>query len=502
MGVRGRVLSGTPESAAMMQPWIAPAHPCEDGVPFGPDMRTGKLVTLDPVIWKRNQLVHSMTIGVYGEMNSGKSTLMKALALRLMILQGGLDNSGQPVDVKVRINDRKRVGGHPEYEELTKFLNHDTVDLARLQVNIFDPAMNMHRWDILDTAINCYEFVSGQQASGYIPLAIQIAVHKMLRHYGDLVCLEVLENLLITLDLADVNEYFEDGQDVFLYQFDDVLKTRNDLQQRLRNDLRRGHNAPIADIQRDALYAAQQYGRILRGDYDNIFGGNGSIRELLSREALTLDWSNLNERTRILLESIINKWETAAANDYDTSIIPYLRISDEEHQGMKNLMYVRYMSEQIKVSRSVPTIRLSATQYVTDVTRVGEPDSEIRSKAKGIMNHTACHMIGRQPETKEIREDLETLGISSLDLNKIWQLEQGCVAIKLADRAPVFGQCILTPTEHKLVQTNVADEYRSARQPAPQSPAVQERLARKQGTKRLVIPTVPAVPEDMNGQPN
>jgi energy-coupling factor transporter ATP-binding protein EcfA2 len=461
--MRWRAFSGTPRSAVKMQPFVGPGDLCDTGVWLGIDMFTRKPVLFDPWRLKLQGKIHSTVFLVLGEKGSGKTTLMQSVAARLMARQAGINGNGEPISMRTRIHDRKREGGDPEYKSLTEHMMSEVVSLNRAaSINIFDPSMKMGEWDILETAVNVCEFANNDvPLQDFQPLALQVAVHRMLREFPELMSPEVLRLLLWNLNKKDVDDYYQRQNrqvaDMFREMIADApADSRLDLERQLEFMDVSSTNVPESKFRDDAALVASYLNRLLAGDFGRIIGGNNSLRSLLSTNMGTWDWTGVNDKARTVVESMLWKWQEVALNNNDLELIPHINIGDEEHEAFYNLMYLRFRSAAIKKARQIHTADFRATQYLPDLTNAGDEGSEKRTLASGIVRGTGLLFIGKQPNDPEVLRSLARYFRSKQDLSYLTQLPVGCFAVASQDRPPIFYRHVLTDTEYGLFQSDAA----------------------------------------------
>ncbi len=475
MTTKGKVYKGIPSNVAMYAPWVAPRHLGNEGMPIGVDMRTNKLVVFDPWMLQRLRIIHSTIILILGDKNHGKTTLMQSLTLRLMALQAG-HVEGIPVEMRARIHNRKPEDGEPEYKPLTDYLHSPTFSLNQDALfNLFDMSMGMGVWDLLDTAVNVCETAAEHPLTGFQPLNLQVAVYKMLRDFKDIASPEILEVLLRGLDVSDVEAYYDASDNELLGSLETVLGARPELRSQLQLTMNRPKNIPQEQFRNDAGLASTYLGRVLRGDFGRMFGGQKSLRSTLSLPMSTWDWTGVNPRATSLLEAMIWKWNAIGLSGKDVGIIPHINLGDEESDGLNNLMHARFMAAFVKKARAFHTADIRATQYQSDIRNAGAEGSEMRGHAESILLGTGLRFIGRQPKDDAVLNDLAQLGISDLDLDYLTTLPVGCWGIKVVDHPLVFAQHILTPTEDRIIQSNSASKRMTDRVPVLSTEEMRQR---------------------------
>jgi len=490
MATESRTFRGTPESAALMQPWVAPSPANRGGIFLGVNLRTRKPEYFDPWQLKMDGTISSTQFAVYGDKGGGKTTFQKAMAIRGQSLQAGMIN-GVPDSIRTRINDRKPEDGRPEYEAITEFLHSLTIRLnQQASINVFDPKMNMTEFDLNETTVNICEQISGAKLIRFQPLAIQVGIHRMLQLMPDKASPEMLEYILRYLNAADLQDYFDSISSGLDEQYEAAIAERGDTLPAESRPVRREHNIPFEVFQHDAALVSSYLGRLLRGDYGGIIGGTGSLRDALSQPMVTFDWSGVNEQARTLLMSMFWKWQTVALNNNDLSLIPHLDFSDEEADALTNLMYVRFQAAFVKKARAFHTASFRAVQYRRDIARAGADGSEIRALCEGILLGMGAEFYFRQPEDDNVLDDMVKRGISEQDARYLTNinLPPGVVGVKYPNRPFELIQILIGPTEMELVKTNAAAERMANRQPVHTMAVIKDRQARLQALASVMPP--------------
>jgi hypothetical protein len=294
--------------------------------------------------------------------------------------------------------------------------------------------MKMNELDVIEAAINICEMVSGvSPLPRFQSLALRIGIWKMFKDQRDKASPGMLEAKLLGLTQQDIEGYYKDSNDAV-------------------SDI----NLPWEHIQYDASLTANFVGEVVHGGYGSIFGGESSLRDVLSHPVVLLDWTGVSERARTLLSSMLWKWQETAQRNADHDLIPDLYFSDEEHQALGNLMYTRYMSASLKEARARRTAYFMSTQHETDLTMAGEPGTEIRELSESIGLGIGGRFITQQPNKEKVLDLHRELGFSELDTKALTGLRQGHFFFMAQGYPPVPFRLDLTPIEKELVDTESA----------------------------------------------
>ncbi len=443
----------TPFKAALWHPFAGPAHPSQAGILLGTDIITGARVGLDP--WQlrlQENGLDATALFVYSRRGFGKSTLIKTLIVRFMLLQAG-SIGGVPQRMTACIHTRKSEDGETEYGPVARALGCVPVPLSAMKINMFDPAMRMNMWHMLETAIHISEMMLGRPLRELEPLALQIAMFSMQQNHTS-VLPELLEVTLRNLSSSDIDTYFNSSNQLLLSLGDE--RENAELHRHIRQVVGRGHNVDEAKLKADAVQLSSAWGQLLRGEYGQIFGGTASLRSKLEEPFLLMDWTGVNDKAVSLMQGILWKWRRVAQENNDIRIIPYLDAGDEEHEALKNLVYLRAMNSYLKMLRAFHTFILRATQFPTDFEAIGDQGTEMRNLALSIRAGAGAEIIGRQPDVPEIKDYWRSRGIQSPNLQLLLELPVGCFAFKLPGRAEIYYRLVLTPIERRLVQSDAA----------------------------------------------
>lgn len=452
--MRGKAFKGNPNSIALWQPWIAPAHYQTTGIPLGFDLRTGKVVVFNP--WSLP--THSTTFGIEGEKNSGKSTFLKTVVGRLMGLQGK-DAYDNPCLMRGRINSRKSEQGVAEFGKLSDALYSPVYDLGETSINLF--GLLKSEADLIEVTIMIAQEINKGPIGVDIALAYMVGIRNMLRDAPEVVSPPVLEVILRNLTLRDFIEYHQTNNNELHQQFEEELLLRPNLKEQLQIN---NYDTTVDQSNLDAAKtAANLLGQLLRGDYGRSFGGKNNLYDVLSQQLTTLNWETMPENARNILEAVLMKAEASAivrakngtGSGLDLStIIPHVNMSDEEGGAMKSPMHARFMADRQNKSRAYPTADFRAVQYYSQVTKAGDADSAMRGLAEEIELGVGCRFIFRQPDDTTFLERFSRLGMSDPDVAFLPKLGQGQAVIWLRDHTPLYYQHVVTAPELPLIQTN------------------------------------------------
>jgi hypothetical protein len=455
----GSVFKGTPEAAALLNPFIAPSVSGPEGVPLGPKLETDGLFAFDPGQQKEDGKVEATTYAVIGSRDSGKTTLTIALGYRLSCLQAGHTN-GVPNAYRVLNDDRRVENGKPERQRFTEKLRCKIHPLGReASFNPFDVYMGLSELDFVEIAINLAEQGKEGPLTEFEPLVLQVAVSKMWHDYLSQSGPELLELLLRSLSRTDIDDYYERSNRKLVHHLNELpVDIATDTQSQIRLLLGQDISLPWDAFQLSTLKVSGYMGRVLHGDFGGIIGSANSLRSVMTQPMVTYDWTNVTDKAQSLIVGLFEKFQTVATRNNDLAVIPHLHISDEVHQAANNLMYLRFASANIKAQRARHTTLIHSTQYRTDFLSGSDAGTERRALAENIQRGFAGYFIGRHPLDAVLLDDLQSLGMSRQDVEFTTTLQKGQFGFLIPGRPIEWFQLMLLPSEWDMIASNAANK--------------------------------------------
>lgn len=484
---RGRILQTTPDGAALFHPIRGNAPLTAAGIPFR-SLRTGELLFFDP--WgarsrkkgdiSSKPLVIAPTFFFHGTLGSGKTAAAIMYAARLRNMQAGITSDGRFANrTRIRIHDRKtkgddELGGEGEYAPFGRYIGATVVDLNRQgHFNVFDPKMVRNYHDLIEIAVNvCENVLSVSPLPGYMPLAMQVGVWKMQKLARDATSPGVLEYIIRNLQEEDVNNYFTELDK-------NTFKGKEQLLEELALTTEQPEYVVVNDFKADAKILANALLQLKHGRYGGVFGDEHSLYDALSAEHTILNWIGVNDDAASMMDAVLMKYQTIAVASGDRSIIPHVEITDEAHNAMRRLMYLRFYVQLLKEARSLKTARFIFTQEDKDITMHGDDGSVIAKTAAGLRDAIGGHFFGGMKYSEALIDRLRGLGFSRQDALLTTVLEPGCFAFKPSlRRDTLLLQLIPGATEWSLIQSDAATESMVNRRPILSFEGMEERVAR------------------------
>lgn len=469
----GKTLQGTPESAALMSPFVTPASPHPQGVLIGLELMFNFPVPLDLYLARQLRLTHSARYQVSGQLDSGKSAFMKALARRTARMKAFDDpDDPTPVDLRVLIHDRKM----GEYRALTETLHSTVIRIGgNERFNPFDPRLSMGEVHMVDIAANLCEMAKGNPLTGYEPLALQIGVYMMLQTHQHAPSIERLETIIMNLTADDIRAYYRSNSIVLSAATDQsTTETMAHRMERFQsNQPEKIGTLNVGNFMDEAGLVASYLGQLRAGRFGRVLGGEASMFDRLTQRVTTIEWEESNQQAQDAVEGILWKWRSVAKYNRDLiKLIPHLEIGDEEGKARgRSPLHLRFMSEAMRDARALHTAGLYATQFVTDTNIAGGDDPSLQAMAEGIENAVAGRIIFQQPNEPAILERLAHYGFSDLDAERVTRMPPFCAAFKLPYQPPIFLRTVLTASDRNITYSNKeGDKMVARRQHATDDP--------------------------------
>lgn len=460
-----RSFSSSANVVATMHPYLAPPRMQREGAFFGYELGTRRVVMMDFQLLKKMRIIESVVILVLGVKDHGKSALVKSLTLRLMALQVGLNSSGIPLPARSRLHDRKPNNGRGEYAPLADYLLSDTVELAlQGSLNIVDPMLGLSKYDILSITVDIVEMVQNKPLNEYQVLALQVAVHHMLTEFKLSASPRRLEQILRTLNKQDLERYYTHIDDAERQELIGSSQRMNAAEENaLAERMKRPTTIVEDEFLRDASIVGSTLNRLLGADYGGMFGSTRSMYDILSPEMVNYDWTGVSGKAAPILEYLMTRYDTMALVGNRTDLLPHFDVKDEVASAIKNLPHARARDEKVRKARAYSTTDINITQYPTDLTQVGEANSELRGLGQSIYRGMGAYFIGKQRSDDETLHELTKLGLSDLDAWFTTTLEIGCWGIVIPGQRVRWVQHILLPSEKALIESNTANQQATER---------------------------------------
>ncbi len=433
--------------------FVTPAPLMRHGPFLGYYLGSGRRFHFDPPQLMLNGDTDSLVASIYGNKNSGKSTLMKSLAVSVCSTQSGLPNDPSGCDMpysRMRSNDRKvnleaadfEGPLRGEFAPLMDYLVGETVSLANHgRINPFDRQVFSAISELAEVAHLLAIGVTGRDLDIYEMTAISVAMHVMATEGK--VTLERLVPILAAPSRSDVEAYvksveFGEGRDNIAILTDDQLfHTYCDASSRM----------------------AFAFKELMGGVYGELFGGERSLYEVLAKDIVNLDWTGVPDKGSDLLETLVYKMQSTAMRK-KLPITVDIMINDEEGTRIKSLAHGLSFGQYVREARAFRTFSVQATQFSTDMDNLEGP---LRKIGREIDAGTDIRIYGRQSADGETLESITRNRVTMEDALQTTILPRSCWGIKVKNRPMQFIQHIVPPSLLEVIETNRANKLAAAR---------------------------------------
>lgn len=392
-------------------------------------------VFIDPWYMKDEGIIEALTFMTIGDINCGKTTLVKVLMLRfalLMAKNGGI--------FRMLIEDIKRNLGVPEYQKLiTEGFNADQYDLSTARLNLFDPAMVWDRSDLPGERDD-----TRQQAQ-----LIMVASHARTRGKelagvlsGEEI--SVLKAALLVLRRLPVAEQY-------LLSY---LKILND-PQLVEPTLSDGTpiRTNIYEHQRACRSLLQTFARLDGGDYGHMFSGTNSALGYMSQPIVGFDYTGMDQHLLSLLQAVLWDWRDQAQANHDPRLAVDFFGGDENHAMWE------FDSYGLAMARLIKTIRMTGGMVMLNSHRPEDWAATGSRHAENMQKDIFGHFIGKVPH--EVALGLQSrFEFSHKTRRVIEEQGQGEFVFLTRNRRypPMAFKLHLTPWEEEICYSNQAND--------------------------------------------
>lgn len=477
---RGRSYSADLLTMMPFHPFVTPSPLSHSGMPAGINQRVGRRELMDRYRMQTSGDSKS-TLDVYaGVKRSGKTTSMKYHTLLDMAVQS-IDETGNPVDATLHIDNRKPEEGVAEWASIVEAMACEVTRLQDMGIEAFDPLTLRSEWERLQTAINIVEFEKQSMLSINEALGLRIAVFVLTRDTVSnpkLFRTRSLEARCRKLSEQDIIDFFGRLDDLAWESYRVELDANPLLYKQFQHFMLQPDNIIPGDIQAGAAEVAKYLGMILDGRYGGMFGGSKSLRDFLCQPAALFDLSGVDLRTRNLFEMLRHDAKSAAMNHGDLGPIPNVHVREEMQEESEDLVALRSHAFWSAKARAAHVIEKSSTQYLGNL-RAGEPGSMTRLYSEQIYSGTDGFWLFQQDDGPTTRYELEQLGLSEQDIQASYSLGTGCAIVKYRDRPPLPIQVVPPKMLLDMAKSSGATQRQVNRKPVLEHPHVQAVLERQ-----------------------
>ncbi|WP_406149438.1 VirB4 family type IV secretion system protein [Streptomyces anulatus] len=189
----------------------------------------------------------------------------------------------------------------------------------------------------------------------------------------------------------------------------------------------------LGDAARDLAHAVR---RLVHGDLAGMFDAPSTVSFDPTAPMLTIDLSRLggsgDDTALVLAMTCASAWMESALSDPNGG--RRWIVYDEAWRLMRHVGLLQRMQSQWKLSRGLGIANLLVIHRLSDLLTAGDAGSQGRALAEGLLADCSTRIIYRQ-ETDQLHAAASLLGLTSVEMNAIAQLNRGRGLWKVAGRS-------------------------------------------------------------------
>lgn len=460
MSIRASHQRTTTSLAAAGHPYGGPPSSLMTSLPLGINTANMESFEFDPFLEKDWGNIGSTNGIVLGPKGFGKSTLFKVLGWRLMMISAG---HGM---MRCAVNDHKSESEESEYAKFGKALGCKTYDIATRSVNPFEQSLKLGDLNNLEMATLLYEHAEQERLRGDHFEALKIGAFMMMQKSAPLWSIQTLVKQSLSITSDDITQYYANMHNHMRKQvIDRIERLKLDTQQKQAyiEELEAIYQRPDNIYPDRIIHAGNSVAKTLatvhEGRYGRMIGGSDSLYEMYTQRAIIKDWRGVTDDAVSLMRSIDHRIQINSIEFGFDNLYPNVELDDEDHQSMENITYARSKALQSKILRSAKKLNMSGSHRLSDY-RKGGDGSALSNYGESIIDDMAFHFIGRQPDKKEVLDELQDrLGLSNKDRRLLPVLPNRVFGFKLGEKEPIkYIQILPVPFEMDFLGSDSAND--------------------------------------------
>jgi len=478
---------------ALGHPFGGPAFAESNGIPIGIDVNTREVVFVDFWMLKKMGIINTKFGICFGDVGFGKSTLLKVLAIRSMIMSAGFSQ------MRVSINDYKPEANESEYGAFSAVVKSKIFKMAEMKFNPFEPRLfntkdsATYELGVLDMARVIAEFSNIDSLQGYQFTALRIALAVMLQAPEYQWDAPLLFKIVGSLTEDQIAFYHRNLDQKLKQQMENRLKnlieTNNDnleakeqeswrrttAELSIAEDLRDTGSMSLSaqevinlatakdnfyarDIQRAGTEVQRMGYDLLKGPVGTMIGRENSLYDLYTQRATTKDWRGLLPQVQKFARIIDNNFRISMIEGNRADLLPHFELDDEKHKSMDDIGYARINAFTTEIARGTHMVSMSASHRPSSI-RKGGYQSDLWNLGQTIINNQGFAFLGHQQNLPEILNELgDRYHLGDFQRDLPWLPRYTFIASFGPTELPRKIRVFVTPNELAMIQTDSATD--------------------------------------------
>lgn len=418
----------TSNKARVQYPFLAPAGRGGEGVLIGNDKFARGPFCFDPFVDYRKGLLSNTNMAVIGTIGTGKSSLLKCMALRDLAFGRRTFVPGDPKGEWTRVV--QAVGGAVITLGGTSGARLNPLDAGRrpsrdrqegrpVDDEQWRIMVENQRLDLLEALISTLMSKDLSQAE---KAALRVALEAAsARHGSSPIIPTVVEEIFNPSTPVETLEGFRDHQD-------------------------------LKNVGREVGFALQE---LTRGKLRGLFDGPSTIKFDPAAPMMSINLKNFTQGSQAmsLIMACTGSWFEASlrGDDLGQRNIIY----EEAHELMSFPQLLERMRSNFKLVRAWGLRNIIVLHRISDLDAVGSLGSQQRAVAEGLLSDTSTRVVYRQ-ESDQLANTQRVLGLSDSSLEAIKKLSIGSGLWQVGDQAYLVAhrrtewEKVLTDTDERL----------------------------------------------------
>lgn len=412
-------------------PFWQPSRNNISGVLGGASMDDQGWFDYNPFKWMEMDMCPNLIQMNVAKIGHGKTTLIDYIAAVYSALRIGGDAN---YEMRVWGDNIRKIHGQVELERLAGFFGEPVVGAGGQRINPLDTGYDLSRAQQLQFLESMLiQANRGNDLQEYLAYALRIAVDWMYREFAEYASLDVLGELMRSLDLVAETAYRNAAPLASRIGLTDA-----ELPPGLLEISRRSGNISEADFKAGAFAGYKLIDRVTK-EFGGRFGGRGSDAEQIRQQrSVIYDMSDLPDEAIALNQEFNWLVRNNGNAKQNREFMFQIDIHDENWKLWNYLSYANAMYAYLKQIRSYETLVLMNTHRPNDYQTVGYSDSSPqRQKATKMLSDVGIWYVGKQ-EAADANEIRHLIGLNGAEERRLTTLGKGQWGVKIGNERMQF----------------------------------------------------------------